>query len=212
MGEQKEPTKYQKEWDERNARYNRNLYIALGVWMVLNIGSFAWVIVNQTIPSFAVKLEGGDTRAAGVDPFGGVGSLFIVVLVSALLAIPLKKVARNVGWVMGSRPTDDYKPREVRPVKIDWEQLDDDLRIARIGKYTFNVKRFQYPSILNRFRKPRYSYEITNREGDVTLHSTLDSSLFRGMDEAEVHRVIHDHIVCTIEDRTDHFKELNYSI
>lgn len=208
MGDQKESTPEQLAWDKKNAYYNRNLYLALGAWAVLLIGAFSWVIVNHTIPSVTAMTQSGSVPD-GIDKFGGIGYLFGLVMVFSILAAPLQKVAHNVGWVMGSRPSDDYTPYVPKPIDIEWEQVSDDVRIAHVGKYSIEIKRYQYASILNRFRKPRWNHTLVL---DDKVHYTLSYSLFTGKTEAEAEQYICDTISGQLEERTDYFKELNYSI
>lgn len=203
-----ELTPEQTAWDAKNRLYTRNSYIALGVWMVLNIGSFTWVVVDKIVPYFALHgLSRTDpVQIAAADNSGdGLLLLVLIVLVSAILSLPIRRTVSTAFWILGDRPSDDYKPYVPKPIDIAYEQVSDELRIARVGDWAFEVKRYSYDRFF-KFRKPEYGYEIKDQSGFMNHTLVLTPDTFKGKNDPEVEKTIHNRISSELERHTDYFK------
>jgi hypothetical protein len=204
------PTPEQAAWDKKNGTYTRNSYIGLGVWLALNVGSFTWVFFDKIFPYFAVAASPvGTADPARITASGNYGQglslLFVVVLVSAAVAVPFRRAVGNAFWFLGARPSDDYKKYVPKPIDITWEQVSDELRIARVGEWAFEVKRYSYNRLL-KFRKPEYGYEVKDQSGRIDHTLVLSTDIFKGKSPAEVETKLNEWISSELERNTDYFK------
>jgi hypothetical protein len=117
---QAEPTPEQSAWDKKSRYYTRNSWIAVGVLLALNIGSFIWVVADKIVPYFAFHASGLATsepaRSAAFADFGsGLGLLLAILMVSAALSLPLRRTIGTAFWALGDRPDTPQTEGRVQP-------------------------------------------------------------------------------------------------
>lgn len=204
------PTPEQAAWDKKSRYYNRNSLIALALWAILFIGAAAWVVTFGFLPILQALASGLDAsdpavRAASKNAGKASAYLWLILLGGMALAVPLRRTIGTAFWILGKRPADDYKPYVTKPIDIDYEQISDELRIARVGDWSFEVKRYSYGRVL-KFRKPEYGYEVKDRSGHIKHTLVLSPHIFKGKDEAEAQKTLHDYISRELDAHTDYFK------
>lgn len=213
-----EVTVYQAAWDERQKKHNRFARLVNYGFLTVFLGIVAWsgiVIFNQiSIMSSPTDLAGKQDAAR----MGGVwfAGFAVTTLFIGAISVPFFRAVGWSKWALGERPTDDFKPREAKPIGVTIEQVNEDLRYFHVSglyrpdeNYTFKVERLTDKRL---FHQPVYSYRLIEEGNKMTLHCTFDSSCFTGMTEAEITKYLIDTISFQLEDQTNHFKELNYAI
>ncbi|HEX9226839.1 MAG TPA: hypothetical protein VF885_09290 [Arthrobacter sp.] len=200
------PTPEQTDWDKLSRYYTRNSWIAVALWMVLTFGSMAWVIITTTGPYFQMQLSGlpsnDPARHAAVGDFGrGLLSLVLILMASMALSLPIRKTIRTAFWILGNRPSDDYKRHVPKPIDMVIEQPSDDVQIAIVGDFVFRIETVAHKG---RFGKVLHDYRVLNDRAKT--NRTLSYSLFEGKDALYVAKYIRDTISRSLEAHTDYFK------
>lgn len=111
MQDTKKPmtTTEQAVWDKKYRRYERISYIGLGAWLLLNLGSFTWVVLSKIVPFLVIAVSGiprdDPARIAASHAYGnGLLWLVVIVLVSAGLSLPFRRAVSNAFTSLGIRP------------------------------------------------------------------------------------------------------------
>lgn len=211
-------TSYQAAWDERLKKHKQFSRLVNYGFSILIIGLTTWFgieIFNNIL-----------TTSAETDPIakhelvqntgGWFTALIFEIFFLGMISIPFFRAVGWSEWALGERPADDYKPREAQPIDVSIEQVNEDVRYFHVSglhrpdeNYTFKVERRKDSRA---FRKPEYSYTITEKDNKIGLHYTLSGSCFTGLSDDEITKNLIDTISFQLEEYTDHFKELNFAI
>lgn len=213
-----EVTEYQAAWDESLKKHKRFSRLVNYPLLALTLGLTSW---------FGIEIFNNlSTAASATDPavkqnaisFGGAWTVgfMLVAIVLGMISIPFMRAVGWSEWALGERPADDYKPREAKPVDVTIEQVNEDLRYFHVSglyrpdeNYTFKIERLTEKRA---FRQPEYSYSITEKDNKIALQTTMDSSCYKGMSDAEITTSLIQYISFQLETNTNHFKELNFAI
>lgn len=213
-----EATEYQAAWDESLKKHKRFSRLVNYPLLALTLGLTSW---------FGIEIFNNlSTAASATDPtvkqnaisFGGAWTVgfMLVAIILGMISQPFLQAVGWSEWGLGERPADDYKPREAKPVDVTIEQVNEDLRYFHVSglyrpdeNYTFKIERLTEKRA---FRQPEYSYSITEKGNKIALHSTMDSSCYKGMSDAEITTSLIQFISFQLETNTNHFKELNFAI
>lgn len=204
----KDPTPEQAAWDKRNHVYTRNWTLTAVALVAVTLAAGWWILATWAAPAFGligVDLSEGDPRT--MEAVSGLrtamGMLLLLFCAILLVSLPLKRVARNCDWILGSRPADDYKPRLAKPIDLAIEQVSGAVQIATVGEYVFRIEAVTHKG---RFGKLLHDYQIRDLNGSLKVNYTLSYSLFEGKDALYVAKYTRDTISRLLETRTDYFK------
>lgn len=205
------PTPEQAAWDEKNRYYTRNWIITGAVLVTAILAATWWIVATWVAPAvglIGVDLPKGDPRTKeATDGLKTAMSMIILLMGTVLLVgLPLKAIARNCDWILGNRPSADFKYRVPKPIDMDIEQISDDVQTATVGEYVFRVKTRTHK---RRFGQDKHSYEIRESNDKINLITTLNYSLFEGKDALYVAKSARDTISMQLEDNTDYFKTVS---
>ena len=203
---QKEPTQEQLKWDKDEKHYTKVSAALVLAWTALFIGVLAWIVVTQFMP--LTEMSPSVERFKGYSAVYGNAVLTFVVM--GILVLPIQRYLSNVGWVLGSRPADDFKPYVTKSIDLTIEQTGENNWLYKVGDFTFEVERFFWRQGI--LRKKVRGYHVIDKSGRVGHQATLSPSLFEGKTESEDADYIRDFVSSELDHHTDYFKELNYSI
>jgi hypothetical protein len=213
-----EVTAYQAAWDEKLKKHNRFARSVNYGMLTIILGVVAWFGI-EIFKKFSILASSADAAAKHDATISGgalTGGFMLVIILLGMVSLPFMRAVGWSEWALGERPTDDYKPREAKPIGVTIEHVNEDLRYFHVSglyrpeeDYAFKVERLTDKRL---FRRPEYSFSISEKDDKVWLRYTIDSSCFRGMTEAEITKYLMKTISFQLEEKTDHFKELNYAI
>jgi hypothetical protein len=212
-----ESNSYQAAWDERSKkhkRFSRLVYFSFFAVLIAVIAWFGfWLVENFRILGSSTDPE--VRHVAGRDGGSLAAGAMLSLVILGMIYEPFNRAVGWSEWILGERPADDFKPREPKNIDVRVEQIDENTRIFHIpGLYRPDGFAFKVTRVARkkRFHKSEYSYQITALSDNNWIHYTLDSSLFTDMSEDEIYQDIVAHISLHLEDKTDYFKELNFTI
>lgn len=200
-------------WDKKDRQSMFAAFAVMGAFLTGIVGVMTWVVVSRLIPAFSImgsdpSRDSVEFQTAQTAVQEAMGIVFMLILATLVLYWPLRFFGRYLDLRLGERPpAGGWVPYPFKSIDMTLEKISDTEQVAVVGKYEFKITTRLDKHLFASNTLSIHIEESTDyiENFGATGHLNLDVEKFT--DEW-----IENTISKILEDYTDHFMELSYSI